>query len=189
VPAPLLNKTRACPLQCRAPASPLGPRCSRCSNLLFQPDTYPQPPGIWPCRCGEDRCWPRRRSGLACQKFRGQFIQIRRTAVTGFFVPFIYNDGFELDRLDFEPIVGIGAEDELVRGDANIVPLDLDISRFGQAAPAGARRFTISSISLGGQNQTVRPLRDFFAPAQFFDMSDDEKLSRPSFEPMPAGER
>ena len=68
-----------------------------------------------------------------------------------------------------------------------IVPLDLDISRFGQAAPAGARRFTISSVSLGGQSQTTQPVKEFFAPAQFFEMSDDEKLSRPSFEPMAAG--
>ena len=69
----------------------------------------------------------------------------------------------------------------------SVVPLNLDISRFGQAAPAGARRFTISSVSLGGQSQTTRAVKDFFAPAQFFEMSDDEKLSRPSFEPMAAG--
>jgi hypothetical protein len=73
----------------------------------------------------------------------------------------------------------------------SVVPLDMDISRFGQAAPAGARRFTISSVSLGsnGENQTAQPIKDFFAPAQFFEMSDDEKLSRPSFEPMEAGVR
>ena len=69
----------------------------------------------------------------------------------------------------------------------SVVPLDIDISRFGQAAPAGARRFTISSVSLGGQSETTEPVKDFFAPAQFFEMSDDEKLSRPSFEPMAAG--
>ena len=68
-----------------------------------------------------------------------------------------------------------------------VVPLNMDISRFGQAAPAGARRFTISSVSLGGQSPTTQSVPDFFAPAQFFEMSDDEKLSRPSFEPMPAG--
>ena len=68
-----------------------------------------------------------------------------------------------------------------------VVPLNLDISRFGQAAPAGARRFTISNVSLGGETQTTQPVKDFFAPAQFFEMSDDEKLSRPSFEPMTAG--
>ena len=69
----------------------------------------------------------------------------------------------------------------------SVVPLDIDISRFGQAAPAGARRFTISSVSLSGQNQPAQSIRDFFAPAQFLEMSDDEKLSRPSFEPMAAG--
>jgi len=71
----------------------------------------------------------------------------------------------------------------------SVVPLDVDISRFGQAAPAGARRFTITSVSLGlnGENQTAQLVKDFFAPAQFFEMSDDEKLSRPSFEPMEAG--
>ena len=69
----------------------------------------------------------------------------------------------------------------------SVVPLDIDISRFGQAAPAGARRFTISSVSLGGDSQTLEPVKEFFAPAQFFEMSDDEKLSRPSFEPMAAG--
>lgn len=68
-----------------------------------------------------------------------------------------------------------------------VVPLNLEISRFGQAAPAGARRFTISSVSLGTQSQTIRLVKDFFAPAQFFEMSDDEKLSRPSFEQMTAG--
>ena len=70
----------------------------------------------------------------------------------------------------------------------SVVPLNLDISRFGQAAPAGARRFTITSVSLGGdRTRHLSPVRDFFAPAQFFEMSDDEKLSRPSFEPMDAG--
>ena len=71
----------------------------------------------------------------------------------------------------------------------SVVPLDMDISRFGPAAPAGARRFTISRISLGEQRPSTESVRDFFAPAQFFEMSDDEKLSRPSFESMPAGLR
>jgi hypothetical protein len=71
----------------------------------------------------------------------------------------------------------------------NVVPLNLEISRFGQAPPAGARRFTISRVSLGGESQATQPVKEFFAPAEFFEMSDDEKLSRPSFEPMTAGVR
>ena len=69
----------------------------------------------------------------------------------------------------------------------SVVPLNMDISRFGQTTPAGARRFAISSVSLGGANQRTESVRDFFAPAQFFDMSDEEKLSRPSFEAMGSG--
>jgi hypothetical protein len=68
-----------------------------------------------------------------------------------------------------------------------VVPLNLEIGRFGQAAPAGERIFTITSVNIGGAEQTIRPVRDFFAPAQFLEMTDDEKLSRPSFEQMDAG--
>jgi hypothetical protein len=67
----------------------------------------------------------------------------------------------------------------------SIVPLDMDISRFGDAMPAAARRFTISTVSLGGMTQA--PALEFFAPAQFFEMSDADKLSQPSFESMKAG--
>ena len=63
----------------------------------------------------------------------------------------------------------------------------MEISRFGQAAPAGARRFTITKVNLGGQDQSSAPVKDFFAPAQFIELTDDQKLSRPSFETMDAG--
>ncbi|HKS10896.1 MAG TPA: DUF6603 domain-containing protein [Pyrinomonadaceae bacterium] len=68
-----------------------------------------------------------------------------------------------------------------------VVPLNTTISRFGQAAPAGTNRFQITTVSLGNDNQTLAPVTDFFAPAQFIEMSDDQKLSRPSFESMEAG--
>lgn len=63
----------------------------------------------------------------------------------------------------------------------------MDISRFGQAPPAGPRRFTITNVNLGGQEQTGTAVKDFFAPAQFIELTDDQKLSRPSFEAMDAG--
>lgn len=68
-----------------------------------------------------------------------------------------------------------------------VVPLNLDITRFGQAAPAGARRFDIRRVTLGGQDQPPTIARDFFAPAQFLELSDADKLSQPSFEQLPAG--
>lgn len=68
-----------------------------------------------------------------------------------------------------------------------VVPLNIDIDRFGPAVPAGARRFSIDRVSIGDQAQSIRPVSDFFAPAQFLELSDDQKLSRPSFESLAAG--
>jgi hypothetical protein len=69
-----------------------------------------------------------------------------------------------------------------------VVPLNTarDIELFGGAPVAVARRFQLS-VSLGGQTQDTEPEQDQFAPAQFFAMSDDEKLAAPSFETMDAG--
>ena len=68
-----------------------------------------------------------------------------------------------------------------------VTPLNIEISRFGQGPPAGERRFNISGVSLGEKEQATTPVKDFFAPAQFFELKDNEKLSRPSFESMEAG--
>ncbi len=70
-----------------------------------------------------------------------------------------------------------------------VVPLNLsrDIDRLGEARPSGARRFAITSVTLGGDGQTTRPVREQFAPGQYFDLTDDERLAAPSFEEMDAG--
>ena len=68
-----------------------------------------------------------------------------------------------------------------------IVPLDLAITRFGEAAPAGASRFDITDWRLGGTAPPRATIDDDFAAAQFFDLSDEEKLARPSFERHTAG--
>lgn len=67
-----------------------------------------------------------------------------------------------------------------------VVPLNFDISRFGQSAPAGARRFSLS-VGLSGHALETHTVNDFFARAQFVELSDDQKLSAPSFEAMEAG--
>lgn len=69
----------------------------------------------------------------------------------------------------------------------NVVPLNLEISRFGQGPPAAERRFKITQVRVGTDAQTGEPVKDFFAPGQYFEMGDDEKLTRPSFEQMTAG--
>lgn len=68
-----------------------------------------------------------------------------------------------------------------------IVPLDLDINRFGEAAPSGARRFAITGLRVGGTAVASEAVLDDFAPAQFFALSEEEKLERPSFERHDAG--
>jgi hypothetical protein len=71
----------------------------------------------------------------------------------------------------------------------NVVPLNLtrDIDRVGSGPPSGPRRFAVTHAALGPQDQSRTAVKERFAPAQFFDMSDDDKLAAPSFELMDAG--
>ncbi len=70
----------------------------------------------------------------------------------------------------------------------SVVPLNAarDIDTFGGAPVAGDRRFKVTA-TLNGQPQQTGTVSDQFVPAQFFAMSDDEKLASPSFEEMEAG--
>jgi hypothetical protein len=69
-----------------------------------------------------------------------------------------------------------------------LVPLNTsrELDTFGGSPIAGARRFGVKA-SLGVIGQDARPVQDAFAPAQFFAMTDDEKLAAPSFQEMDAG--
>jgi hypothetical protein len=70
----------------------------------------------------------------------------------------------------------------------SVVPLNVPISRFGNARPMGGpQEFRIQHIVVGSASFTPDVVRDHFAPAQFRDLSDDKKLSSPSFELLPAG--
>lgn len=71
----------------------------------------------------------------------------------------------------------------------SIVPLGLAIAQFGSAPVSGANTFTIADYQINGSTAPHEPVEDDFAPAQFFNLSDDEKLSRPSFETHDAGAR
>ena len=68
-----------------------------------------------------------------------------------------------------------------------VVPLDLDIAKFGNATPADARHFSITGVRVNGTAATFQQVFDSFAPAQFLDLSDDQKLAAPSFQEMVAG--
>jgi hypothetical protein len=70
-----------------------------------------------------------------------------------------------------------------------VVPLDLTIDKFGNATPSDARLFEIGTVTVNGDDTPFVPVEDFFAPAEFLELTDDEKLASPSFELMPAGFR
>lgn len=64
------------------------------------------------------------------------------------------------------------------------VPLDLTISRVGHQRPSDANRFSLAAT--GGLAKEA-DVEERFAPAQFLDLDDAAKLSRPAFEPQHGG--
>lgn len=77
-----------------------------------------------------------------------------------------------------------------LRVSQRVVPLKISIERFGNTAPSGERRFVVEIVDPDGHwTDRPTPVMDLFAPGQFLDLSDAERLSRPSFEPMEAGLR
>lgn len=89
---------------------------------------------------------------------------------------------------------GAAAEGLLVSPSSRIVarqrvaPLGgLHLDHFGTAPISGDAEITIASADLGGRTASVREVRDPFARSQYFQLSDEERLSSPSFEPMPSG--
>ena len=65
-----------------------------------------------------------------------------------------------------------------------LVPLEIEISKYGNKLPKDVRLF---EIKVDDANLKTDEAREQFAPANFFDMKDDEKLTRPSFEQMKSG--
>jgi hypothetical protein len=65
-----------------------------------------------------------------------------------------------------------------------LVPLELIINKFGNQLPKDANEFEIKTTD---ETLDTESVTEQFAAANFFDMTDDEKLSRPSFEPMKSG--
>jgi hypothetical protein len=69
-------------------------------------------------------------------------------------------------------------------------PFSRTISRFCDAVPDGGHRFDLTTVSIGFEELNAadwHQTTESFPPAQFEQLSDSEKLSRPSFETMVAG--
>ncbi|MGN6568669.1 MAG: DUF6603 domain-containing protein, partial [Flavipsychrobacter sp.] len=63
-----------------------------------------------------------------------------------------------------------------------IVPLGVTISKFGNSKASDDNSFSIGSVTSGAISFPTGTLRDYFAPSSFFFLSDDQKLSRASYE-------
>ena len=68
-----------------------------------------------------------------------------------------------------------------------VVPLDIEISKYGNTTPSGERVFRITLVKLGTQTVTPNTLTDYFAPGQFLELTEAQSLSRPSFEQLSSG--
>ena len=68
-----------------------------------------------------------------------------------------------------------------------IVPLDTAITKFNGVTPADGNEFRIDAVTLNGDPASTTPHQEYFAIAQFTDMSDADKLSAPSYEQFDAG--
>jgi hypothetical protein len=67
------------------------------------------------------------------------------------------------------------------------VPLDQPLQRFGGDTPTGPNLFHISTATIAADPAQTQPLQDLFAPAQYQNLTDDQKLGQPSFTPMHSG--
>ncbi|HTE47839.1 MAG TPA: DUF6603 domain-containing protein [Gemmatimonadaceae bacterium] len=68
------------------------------------------------------------------------------------------------------------------------VPLGLTLEKYGDTPIAGINRFDITKVTVNG-TAVASPtfVQEHFARAQFLNMSDEDKLTKPSFEAMSAG--
>ena len=71
-----------------------------------------------------------------------------------------------------------------------VVPLNIRIDRIGAQRPSDGREFGITAVQLPSSAlPPVDVVQESFAPAQFFDMKDEEKLGSPSFKSFDSGVR
>lgn len=69
------------------------------------------------------------------------------------------------------------------------LPLGVAVEKYGAAKIGDGDRFDIDSVTVGGESLATSTVKEEFAPAQYFDLSDSERLSTPSFERYGSGVR
>ncbi|MFH8838487.1 DUF6603 domain-containing protein [Streptomyces sp. NPDC017868] len=73
-----------------------------------------------------------------------------------------------------------------LRFSQRVVPLDIPVTRYGPGRLEKPATFTVS-VRFGDGSPTAQPIREQFARADFFDLTDDEKLTQPTFELLRSG--
>lgn len=68
-----------------------------------------------------------------------------------------------------------------------LLPLQIPIDKFGNQQPKDVKHFELTDIYSNTTELSTDSVKEQFAPAQFFELSDDMKLARPSFEPLTSG--
>jgi hypothetical protein len=86
------------------------------------------------------------------------------------------------EQADSEVAIILTHPNGSLRFEQKVVPLNMSINKFGKQTPVDYRHFSLEMIDF-----TTNTTKEFFAPAEFVDLSDNEKLTRKSFEKMDAG--
>src|SRR4029079_16695582 len=69
----------------------------------------------------------------------------------------------------------------------SVAPLDRTLTRFGNSTTPAPVKFSVDQVIVGVDPAEYSAVSDFFAAAQFEELTDAEKLSRASFERRQAG--
>jgi hypothetical protein len=69
----------------------------------------------------------------------------------------------------------------------SIVPFDRPITKFAESRPTDVSQVVVTHATVGGNSVSFTPVTDWFAPADFEDLSEADRLSRDGFEQMDAG--
>jgi hypothetical protein len=72
----------------------------------------------------------------------------------------------------------------------NVVPLGIELTRFNNAPVTGYKKFEMeesNALKIGNTEVTTTLVHEVFARGQFQELTNDQKLSLPSFEPFAAG--
>ncbi len=75
-----------------------------------------------------------------------------------------------------------------VRLKQTVVPLNRKITKYLGAAPVGGSvRYDVTQVTVGGVTEPTTDVKDWFAPDQVDQLTDDERLARGAYEKMTAG--